>query len=212
MSDPVDWEAVFELNKNFDVEFYREMKRDEWDMTTRPTTEADILAAIAWAIELHAGQIRKYAGEPYIQHPIRVAYVLTNFGLPREVVAAAVLHDTMEDCGTTFEQIENRFGKTVAGLVLEVTDAAKPSDGNRAARAAINLEHLSRSSYGGASIKLVDISDNVPSVTNGDPKFARVYVPEKLAQLEVLRHGNAALFNRAREILEWATTEMGVGV
>lgn len=54
--------------------------------------------AVELAGRLHAGQFRKYTGEAYVEHPIRVSQTLRRFGAPEHVVVAGVLHDTIEDC------------------------------------------------------------------------------------------------------------------
>ncbi len=72
------------------------------------------------AVLAHEGQFRK-TGEPYITHPLAVAAMLAEYGLDADTVAAALLHDTVEDTGTTLEDVERDFGKTVAFLIDGVT-------------------------------------------------------------------------------------------
>jgi (p)ppGpp synthase/HD superfamily hydrolase len=172
-------------------------------------SDPGLLAAVIFAMERHSSQVRRHTGEPYILHPLRVGHRLALHNMPEVVLIAGVLHDVVEDCDVTFGELTSRFGKEVSSLVEQVTDVSKPSDGNRAARKELDLEHLATASEEGASIKLADIIDNVPSIVQYDLPFAAVYVPEKLAQLEVLRHGHSGLFRRAEEILAWATIEVG---
>jgi (p)ppGpp synthase/HD superfamily hydrolase len=174
------------------------------------TVHNPILDAMLFITTVHADQKRKYTGDPYILHPTRVAMKLSHIGFETEVVAAALLHDVVEDCGVTLDSLTRSFGERVATLVGEVTNPSKPSDGNRAARKVIDLQHLAKASYAGASIKLADILDNVPSIVEHDPKFAAVYIPEKIAQVEVLRHGHPILFARTYELLAWATATLDV--
>lgn len=81
--------------------------------------------AFKFAEEKHRGQIRKYTGEPYIVHPVRVATYAQIFkytlGDPF-MVPAAYLHDTVEDCGVKISEIQNLFGETVADYVLGLTE------------------------------------------------------------------------------------------
>ena len=86
---------------------------------------ADLLDAIAFSGEKHRNQRRKDAeASPYINHPLQVAHVLASEGCVSDLktLIAAVLHDTVEDTETTFEELVERFGKRVAGVVKELTD------------------------------------------------------------------------------------------
>ena len=95
-------------------------------------------------------------------------------------------------------------------MVMEVTDASKPGDGNRATRKLIDLAHLAKSSPEGATIKLADIIDNSKDILAHDENFAKVYLKEKAAALEVLRHGDKSLFNAAEGILEDAILQLSI--
>jgi len=83
-----------------------------------------VLAAVAFGTDRHRHQRRKdEAASPYINHPIALAELLSSAGVSDEVVLlAALLHDTVEDTATTFDELEEHFGKRVAGIVREVTD------------------------------------------------------------------------------------------
>jgi (p)ppGpp synthase/HD superfamily hydrolase len=85
---------------------------------------AMILKAIKFATEKHEGQTRKVSGEPYIVHPIMVSYILAKYKQSKnieELICAALLHDTLEDTDTTFDEIVNEFTPLVASLVMELT-------------------------------------------------------------------------------------------
>jgi guanosine-3',5'-bis(diphosphate) 3'-pyrophosphohydrolase len=87
----------------------------------RPDDDASvILAAGRTALAAHDGQFRR-SGEPYITHPIAVATIVAELGLDAQTVAAALLHDAVEDTGLTLESIEQSFGPTVAKVVDGVT-------------------------------------------------------------------------------------------
>ena len=79
-----------------------------------------IMKAYNYAKELHGDQLRK-SGEPYIIHPIQVAYVITTLGLDEDTVCAALLHDVVEDTEATIEDIEREFNKEIAEMVDGVT-------------------------------------------------------------------------------------------
>ncbi len=74
--------------------------------------------AVRFATEAHKGQIRKGTKKPYIVHPIEVAEIVAEMTSDEEILSAAVLHDTIEDCaGVTREILRQRFGERVAALV-----------------------------------------------------------------------------------------------
>jgi (p)ppGpp synthase/HD superfamily hydrolase len=155
-------------------------------------------AALAFALRAHGAQIRKFTREPYVNHCRAVAATVAEYASDPEVIAAALLHDTVEDTATTADDIRAAFGDRVASLVLELTDVSRPEDGNRKARKELDRRHLARSSPEGATVKLADIIDNVPSVVEHDKDFARVYLAEMRRLLQVLKHGNADLWRRPR--------------
>ena len=76
----------------------------------------DIQRAYETAAKAHEGQLRK-SGEPYITHPVAVAGILSELGLDRATIIAALLHDTVEDTPYSLPQLRNDFGDEVANLV-----------------------------------------------------------------------------------------------
>ena len=82
-----------------------------------------VRAALEKARTAHAGQIRNGSGGmPYVEHPIAVAARLDEYGYGEEVLAAALLHDVIEDSDTSLDEIREEFGDEVAGLVGALTD------------------------------------------------------------------------------------------
>ena len=79
-------------------------------------------AALAYARELHRGQRRESDEAPFILHPLEVAALLHNTGHREPIVAAGILHDSIEDAGASRETIDQRFGAEVAGLVAAMTE------------------------------------------------------------------------------------------
>jgi GTP pyrophosphokinase len=108
-------------------------KRDVLDVA-RPQYDEDQLLelehAIDFATKAHEGQQRK-SGEPYIIHPLAVAYTLADWGMDIDTVLAGVLHDTVEDTDVTLENIEAKFGRDVAFLVDGVTKVSQARSGMR---------------------------------------------------------------------------------
>src|SRR5690606_5402490 len=92
--------------------------------------------ARAFATAAHGAinQKRKYSGEDYIVHPIAVAEIVRSVRHTPNMIAAALLHDTVEDTPIELSDINDEFGYDIAELVYWLTDVSKPSDGNRKAR------------------------------------------------------------------------------
>ena len=107
-------------------------------MTSNLLERARVFATAAHAA---VGQTRKYTGEPYVVHPLEVANIVLSVGGTEAMVAAAMLHDVLEDTGVTFDLLEDEFGEEVAQLVLWLTDVSKPEDGNRSTRKALDRQH-----------------------------------------------------------------------
>jgi (p)ppGpp synthase/HD superfamily hydrolase len=79
-------------------------------------------AALAYAEERHAGQQRKVDGAPFIEHPLEVAWLLYRAGAPDRVIAAGVLHDTLEKTDADADELRTRFGPETTELVVAVSD------------------------------------------------------------------------------------------
>ncbi|HUO98729.1 MAG TPA: HD domain-containing protein [Rhizomicrobium sp.] len=132
-------------------------------------TIADLARAYHFAAVRHTGQKRKgKAGEPYINHLTEVAELVAaaTGGEDIDLIVAAVLHDTVEDTGTTRADLEKEFGDRVAGLVMEVTDdksLAKPE------RKRLQIEHAPHLSPGAKVIKLADKTANLHSLRKSPP-------------------------------------------
>ena len=98
--------------------------RDLLNTYLEPNKVAFILKAYEVAEAAHHGQIRK-TGEPYIYHPVAVAQILANLRMDHDSIAAAILHDTIEDTSLDWQDIEKEFGSEVADLVEGVTKLDK---------------------------------------------------------------------------------------
>ena len=128
-----------------------------------------VLKAAQFAALKHRDQRRKDAeSSPYIIHPISVALAISDIGGvdDPEILAAALLHDTIEDTKTTSSELEETFGLTVCSYVKEVTDdKSLPKDERKQKQ----IEHASHLSKGAALIKLGDKISNVSDVTHSPP-------------------------------------------
>lgn len=161
-----------------------------------------VIAAAYFAYGAHGsiGQKRKYTDEPYIVHPLHVAKLLIELAeyVPSdEQIAAAILHDTIEDTPVTSEVIHRVFGNTVGELVDWLTDVSKPSDGNRKKRKQIDLEHTAKAPKDAKDIKLCDVISNAPSIVDHDPDFAQVWLREKHNLLQVLTDTDPTIYAKA---------------
>jgi len=127
-----------------------------------------ILHALEFASLKHRDQRRKDAdASPYINHPIALATLLTREGVVEDIVlAAAILHDTLEDTQTTPAELREHFGERVAGIVAEVTD-----DKNllKAERKRLQIEHAATISREAKLVKLADKICNVRDVADHPP-------------------------------------------
>ena len=113
---------------------------------------AELVAALAFAADKHRNQRRKDAeGSPYINHPIELAKILAIEGgvEDMQVLCAAVLHDTIEDTQTSYEELAARFGSEVADVVREVTDDKSLPKGERKR---LQIEHAPRLSQAAKQI------------------------------------------------------------
>jgi (p)ppGpp synthase/HD superfamily hydrolase len=159
---------------------------------------ADAFAAAAHGAIKHK---RKYTGDDYIVHPREVAAIVATVPHTPEMLAAALLHDTVEDTGVSIETIRAEFGPIVAMYVADLTDVSTAADGNRAVRKSIDLAHTAKACADAKTIKLADLLSNTASIVEHDPGFARVYLKEKSAMLAVLTEGDTTLLARATDTL-----------
>jgi len=143
-------------------------------------------------------------------HLEAVAKLVAGVSDDAEVIAAAWLHDTVEDTPATLDDIEAHFGSSVAELVEELTDVSMPSDGNRARRKALDCRHTAQASPRAKMVKLADLIDNCRDITRHDPRFARVYLTEMAALLKVLREGDEQLYRQAVRLHTKSAEQVGL--
>src|SRR5438067_1506809 len=102
----------------------------------------------------HLGQTRKYTGDPYIVHPATVADLVRAVPHTDEMIAAAWLHDVVEDTTTRIQTIYDMFGTVVGDLVRDLTDVSRLCDGNRSIRKGLDRDHTAQASADAQTIKL----------------------------------------------------------
>jgi guanosine-3',5'-bis(diphosphate) 3'-pyrophosphohydrolase len=172
-----------------------------------------LLEAASFAAVRHTGHHRKGNDQaPYINHPLEVANLLANVGGVGDidVLIAAILHDTVEDVGVTREEIADRFGQRVAGIVTEVTDDKSLPKAERKRKQVEHAPHLSTEAK---LVKLGDKISNIRDVTNNPPdgwdtQRRKEYVEWGESVVSGLRGVNAGLENEFDRTVERARKEL----
>lgn len=120
--------------------------------------------AIIFAVNAHRGQLRKGTNAPYILHPMEAAAIVGSMTNDDEVIAAAVLHDTVEDTAATLEEIRERFGKRVAELVAAESENKredKPAASTWKIRKEETIEHLKTAPK---EVKMLTLGDKLSNI------------------------------------------------
>ena len=160
--------------------------------------------ASADAAFIEDGIVRKYTGLPYMVHPYDVGVRVQAIGGSPDMIAAAFLHDTVEDTYVTIAQIYWEFGVVVGRLVEELTEVTVLADGNRKKRKAIEMHRLSASSRNAKTIKCADLISNSLDILEHDAKFSIVYMQEKADLLPALVGADEGLLHWCHNIVnEW---------
>jgi len=151
--------------------------------------------ACAFAARAHAGQVRKDGRTPYISHPLRVAMIVRHeFGCDDEAaLAAAALHDTIEDSCTDYDELLEEFGADVADLVAALTKDMRLVE---PARERAYDEQLSRADWRARLVKLADVLDNLrdlPGAGAAAPTDAREKCRRALAVAGPMAQAHPAL-------------------
>ena len=141
-----------------------------------------VYKAYALAEKAHKGIVRKFEKKPYIVHPDRVAQAVLRFSKDQDLIAAAFLHDVLEDSTFVYSDIKNLVGKRIADLVQELT--SDPQMIEKLGKTAYLSRKLATMSDEALLIKLLDRKDNL-----GDLKFVDIEFNRKYSQatLELLK-------------------------
>jgi len=179
-------------------------------------TDSRYVDAYLYATRAHTGQVRKYTGDPYVVHPATVAALMFHIGLSPDAVIAAFLHDVVEDCGRTYDDLlTHGFSEKTVKYVYELTDPPNdwkgyevaplnwtvedgPYKNNRKGRKAHCRLRLSLAPAEAQSIKVGDLIDNTKSIVEFDKDFARLYMHEKDLLLNDLTKADPGLLATAR--------------
>lgn len=129
--------------------------------------------AIEFATKAHEGQFRKGTKRPYIVHPVEVADIVTSMTDDEEVICAAVLHDTIEDCeSVTAEVLTERFGERVASLVQSESEDKSKTWEERKRATISRLQNIPKEVQ---MIALADKLSNMRDIDRDYPKFGEAF-------------------------------------
>ncbi|HEX7904624.1 MAG TPA: HD domain-containing protein [Chitinophagaceae bacterium] len=169
----------------------------------------DILEQVKqFAEKAHGDQQRKFEPEPYSVHLVRVMNLTKEYVHEIPVLAAALLHDVLEDTPVSSGQINDfliplmgeKDTRRTLKLVTELTDVYVKDNypqWNRRKRKQKEAERLSRVSSAGQTIKYADIIDNSTTIAKAEDDFAKVYLMECRALLKEMKNGDPQLYKRA---------------
>ena len=172
----------------------------------------------AFVTKMHGEQVRKYTGEPYVNHCLQVAELVSKF--ENDCVEIALCHDLFEDTKCDFTMLHKelvRLGyerKEAYGIctnVTELTDKFTHEDYpylNRRQRKINEAERLGKISFKSQSVKYADLINNTESIVANDKKFAEVYLAEKDLILQLMDKGDTELFCNCLKSLQNATHEI----
>lgn len=155
------------MNGNHEILNYQRLKEKEEKFLEllekyRPGARTVINNAYSFACEAHRSQKRKATGEPYVIHCIDVANILMEDNQPSHLVAAGLLHDTVEDfdyTGIMEKDIEEKFGILISGIVMDVTERDKTKPWQERKDAA--MEHIKKTSR---EVKILKCADNLSNI------------------------------------------------
>jgi guanosine-3',5'-bis(diphosphate) 3'-pyrophosphohydrolase len=177
-------------------------------------SENEILEKVKeYADKAHGNQRRRYSDDPYIVHPVRVMEIVRDYVSNVPVLAAALLHDVLEDTDKTVDDLrtfltslmsEKHAEQTVA-YVIELTDEFIKKNYpqmNRKSRRFKEAERLADASAEAQTIKYADVLDNAADISDNDPDFATVYLRESMHLIKQLEKGNPLLRSRAMEAVQ----------
>lgn len=166
-----------------------------------------------FADRAHGEQRRKYAPERYIVHPVRVMEQCRKYTDNTAVLAAALLHDVLEDTSVTenelkeflLQKMDSDNAARTLELVVELTDVYIKKDYprmNRRSRKEKESERIAQASPDAQTVKYADIIDNSMEIVQHDPDFARVFLSECRRLLKKMNKGNAELYNQAVAVVD----------
>lgn len=164
------------------------------------------MSIIEFVTEKHKNQVRKYTGEPYINHLLSVASYFEKYSVEWYI---ALCHDLLEDTDCTTDELINQLkkDKLIRNNIAEIYRGVKDltdyytkvnfPELNREERKSRECLRLSKISSSAMSVKYADLIDNLTSIAEYDKKFAMIYLQEKYEILKHCRQGDFNLYYKA---------------
>lgn len=127
-----------------------------------------LINCVDFAAKKHVGQRRKNKNnDPYINHPIDLAHILVSCGITDlDIICAAILHDTIEDTNTTYDELLENFGEIITSLVMECSD---DKNLDKITRKKLQISHAKTTSDKAKIVKLADKYSNIKSLSIDPP-------------------------------------------
>jgi hypothetical protein len=149
-------------------------------------------------IEMH----RNPAWQSPEVHRKSVAQLISSVSQDETMIAAAWLHDMVEDTRVTLDDIERQFGTALARIVGELTPVSLPGHGTRAARIAVDRQHFASASAAAKTVKIADLIDTCRDLHKKDPESLGRYAAEAQEWAQVLEGGDTRLLNKLKRDLQ----------
>ena len=152
-------------------------------MANKPLNTELLDRAIVFAVQAHAGTERRGKGYPYIVHPMEAVEIVATMTADQELLAAAALHDTVEDTDVTVEQLRAEFGERIASLVADESDVMPVGMTEEASwhqRKQAAIDRLSGASHDAKMVALGDKLSNMRAIARdyaeiGDALWSRFH-------------------------------------
>ncbi|MEZ0343426.1 MAG: bifunctional (p)ppGpp synthetase/guanosine-3',5'-bis(diphosphate) 3'-pyrophosphohydrolase [Caldimicrobium sp.] len=158
--------------------------------------------AFEWAAKLHANQIRK-SGEPYLSHPLEVAYILAQMKMDLPTIAAGLLHDVVEDCNIPIETIKKEFGEDVATIVEGVTKLKNfPKSSDKTTKQAENLRKIFLAMAKDLRVIIVKLADRLHNMRTLEamPEHKKIQIAKETLEIYAPLAGRLGI--------DWVKTEL----
>ena len=172
-------------------------------MANRPITPKE-RKAWNFAKEAHKGQIRKFVNKPYFgAHVVKVNGIVKQYTTEEDILCAALLHDTVEDCfedpDVGYHILEQEFGKRVADIVMELTSSKEDIDDNYNSKADYLIVKMIHMTDDALIIKLADRLQNISDAFTASERFRNKYFQETVQIMDELEGHRR--YNRVQGLL-----------
>ncbi len=173
------------------------------------SNEALLNRAYVYAMKAH-GEQRRASGDPYFSHPLEVAAILTDLKLDDATIAAALLHDTIEDTPTTRAEIDQLFGADIGALVDGLTKLKKLDLVTKEAKQAENLRKLLLAIADDVRVLLVKLADRLHNMRTLQfmPPESRRRVAEETIEIYAPLAGRMGMHEMREELEDLAFREL----